>query len=330
MPTQLTIAVDLMGGDLGPRSTLPAALNFARANPAIALVLVGDVSEIPPSLPSNVRSLASTQVVTMDDKPAQALRHKQDSSMWKAIELVSTGEAHACVSAGNTGALMAMGKLLLKTFPGIDRPAICKAMPTQTGSCYVLDLGANVDCTAEQLLQFGLMGSVLAEASGVAEPTVGLLNIGSEDIKGNEQIRQASTLLESAPQLNYIGYVEGDGIFDGKADVVVCDGFVGNVALKVSEGAARLVVSYLKSGSQGGFISRLVGQFARPFLRQWHTKIDPASYNGASFLGLRGVLVKSHGSVDAKGFAYAMAVAKEQAEKKTPEKIQALLAESLA
>ncbi|WP_439134750.1 phosphate acyltransferase PlsX [Pseudomaricurvus sp.] len=326
MLSQLTIAVDLMGGDLGPRSTLPAALNFAQMHPDASVVLVGDASEIPSSLPSNVRAITTTQVVTMDDKPAQALRHKQDSSMWKAIELVAAHEAHACVSAGNTGALMAMGKFLLKTFPGIDRPAICKAMPTQRGVCYVLDLGANVDCTAEQLLQFGLMGSVLAETAGVAKPKVGLLNIGSEDIKGNDQIREASSLLEGSRDLNYIGYVEGDGIFEGHADVVVCDGFVGNVALKVSEGVARLVASYLKGGVAGGFLSRLFGQFARPFLRKWHTKIDPARYNGASFLGLQGVLVKSHGSVDAKGFGFALEVARDQAARKTPEKIQTLLA----
>lgn len=329
MPAQLTIAVDLMGGDLGPRSTLPAALNFAKAHPDTSVVLVGDAIEIPPSLPFNVRGLTSTQVVTMEDKPAQALRHKQDSSMWKAIELVANGEAHACISAGNTGALMAMGKFLLKTFPGIDRPAICKPMPTMRGVCHVLDIGANVDCTAEQLVQFGLMGSVLAETTGVTKPAVGLLNIGSEDIKGNEQIRQASALLEAHQHLNYIGYVEGDGIFEGRADVVVCDGFVGNVALKVSEGVARLVASYLQSAQSGGIFNRLIGQIARPFLRKWHTKIDPARYNGASFLGLQGVLIKSHGSVDAEGFGYALAVAREQAERKTPEKIHALLADSL-
>lgn len=329
MPPQLTIAVDLMGGDLGPRSTLPAALNFAREHADCAVVLVGDATEIPSSLPPNVRSVLSTQVVTMDDKPAQALRHKQQSSMWKAIELVASGEAQACVSAGNTGALMAMGKYLLKTFPGIDRPAICKAVPTRRGASYVLDLGANVDCTSEQLVQFALMGSVLAEASGIAAPTVGLLNIGSEDIKGNEQIRLASALLENNPHLNYIGYVEGDGIFKGDADVVVCDGFVGNVALKVSEGVARLLVVYLKESLPRGILGYLVGQFARISLRKWRTKIDPARYNGASFLGLQGVVVKSHGSVDVQGFGYALAVAKEQAERDTPNKINARLAHNL-
>lgn len=326
MPSQLTIAVDLMGGDLGPRSTLPAALNFANEQPDCVVVLVGNASEIPSSLPPNVRAVVSTQVVTMEDKPTQALRHKQQSSMWKTIELVAKGEAHACVSAGNTGALMAMGKYLLKTFPGIDRPAICKAVPTRLGASYVLDLGANVDCTSEQLVQFALMGSVLAETSGIDSPRVGLLNIGSEDIKGNEQIRVASMLLEKHPHLNYIGYVEGDGIFAGDADVVVCDGFVGNVALKVSEGVARLLAVYLRESLPRGILGYLVGQFARLSLRKWHTKIDPARYNGASFLGLQGVVVKSHGSVDIKGFGYALAVAKEQAERDTPNKINARLA----
>lgn len=318
-----------MGGDLGPRSTLPAALNFAQEYLDTVLILVGEASEIPPSLPANVRAVLSTQVVTMDDKPAQALRHKQQSSMWKAIELVAKGEAHACVSAGNTGALMAMGKYLLKTFPGIDRPAICKAVPTRRGASYVLDLGANVDCTSEQLVQFALMGSALAESLGIASPTVGLLNIGSEDIKGNEQVRLASVLLDSNPHLNYIGYVEGNGIFNGDADVVVCDGFVGNVALKVSEGVARLLVVYLRESLPRGVFGYLIGQFARLSLRKWHSKIDPARYNGASFLGLQGVVVKSHGSVDAKGFGYALAVAKEQAERDTPHKINARLAHNL-
>lgn len=329
MLSPLTIAVDLMGGDLGPRSTLPAALKFAREHSDCQLVLVGEATEIPSSLPPNVRSVVSTQVVTMDDKPAQALRHKQQSSMWKAIELVANGEAHACVSAGNTGALMAMGKYLLKTFPGIDRPAICKAVPTRRGSSYVLDLGANVDCTSEQLVQFAIMGSVLAETSGTTAPRVGLLNIGAEEIKGNEQIRVASALLEQHPHLNYIGYVEGDGIFSGDADVVVCDGFVGNVALKVSEGVAKLLVMYLKESLPRGLLGYLIGQIARVSLRKWHTKIDPARYNGASFLGLQGVVVKSHGSVDVKGFGYALAVAKEQAERDTPNKINARLAQNL-
>ncbi|NHO65236.1 phosphate acyltransferase PlsX [Aestuariicella hydrocarbonica] len=329
MPAQLTLAVDLMGGDLGPRSTLPAALNFAQANPELAIILVGEASTAPSSLPDNVHFVVSTQVVSMSDKPAYALRNKQDSSMWKAIDLVARGEAQACISAGNTGALMAMGKYLLKTFPGIDRPAICKAVPTAKGASYVLDLGANVDCTSEQLVQFALMGSVLAETAGVSSPSVGLLNIGSEDIKGNEQIRLASALLESNDHLNYVGYIEGDGIFTGAADVVVCDGFVGNVALKVSEGVARLLASYLRELLEGGFWNRLVGQIARPLLLKWHTKFDPARYNGASFLGLQGVVVKSHGSVDAKGFECALAVAKEQAAGDIPNKINHQIADCL-
>lgn len=318
-----------MGGDLGPRSTLPASLKFAHDNQDVDLLLVGDASQTPSSLPDNVHWLESSQVVAMDESPSQALRHKQDSSMWKAIESVASGRAHACVSAGNTGALMAMGKFLLKTFPGIDRPAICKSVPTRAGSSFVLDLGANVDCTSDQLVQFALMGSVLATVSGVEQPSVGLLNIGSEQIKGNEQIRLASTLLEANEHLNYIGYIEGDGIFDGRADVVVCDGFVGNVALKVSEGVARLLASYLTELLSGSWAGRLAGQITRPLLRKWHTKFDPARYNGASFLGLTGVVVKSHGSADANGFIYALMDAREQAACDMPQKINQQVADCL-
>ncbi len=318
-----------MGGDLGPRSALPAALNFAHQYPDVNLLLVGSPSLNPSDLPSNVRFLPAEQVVAMDDRPAQALRNKQDSSMWKAIECVAAGEADACVSAGNTGALMAMGRFLLKTFPGIDRPAICKPVPTAREACYVLDLGANVDCTSEQLVQFALMGSVLAETSGIARPRVALLNIGSEEIKGNEQIRLAASILEASSSLNYIGYIEGDGIFAGQADVVVCDGFVGNVALKVSEGAARLLSSYLRELLKDHKLSWLIGQIAGPLLRKWHTKFDPARYNGASFLGLQGVVVKSHGAADIAGFESALAVARDQAQRGMAQKINQQVADYL-
>jgi phosphate acyltransferase len=329
LSTRLTIAVDLMSGDLGPRSALPAALTFAQANPDTSLLLVGDSSLIPAQLPVNTQWISTSQIVTMEDRPAQALRHKQDSSMWHSIVAVADGRADACVSAGNTGALMAMGKFQLKTFPGIDRPAICKAVPTSKGSCVVLDLGANVDCSSEQLVQFALMGSVLASTSGVLSPSVGLLNIGSEEVKGNEQIRFAASLLDANEQINYQGYVEGDGIFSGAVDVVVCDGFVGNVALKVSEGVARLLTDYLIDAMGASWFGRLSGQIAKPLLRKWHMKFDPARYNGASFLGLQGVVVKSHGSADEKGFGCALAVARDQAFNEIPQKINQQLADCL-
>jgi len=326
LSTRLTIAVDLMSGDLGPRSALPAALSFAQANPDTSLLLVGDSCHTPAQLPVNAQWISTSQVVTMEDRPAQALRKKQDSSMWHSIMAVAEGRADACVSAGNTGALMAMGKFLLKTFPGIDRPAICKAVPTSKGSCVVLDLGANVDCRSEQLVQFALMGSVLASTAGVLSPSVGLLNIGSEEVKGNEQIRFAASLLDANDQINYQGYVEGDGIFSGDVDVVVCDGFVGNVALKVSEGVARLLSDYLVDAMGASWFGRLSGQIAKPLLRKWHMKFDPARYNGASFLGLQGVVIKSHGSADEKGFGYALAVARDQALNEIPQKINQQLA----
>tara|TARA_B100000446_G_scaffold141385_2_gene134007 strand:- start:29571 stop:30530 length:960 start_codon:yes stop_codon:yes gene_type:complete len=318
-----------MGGDLGPRSALPAALKFAQSHQDLSFLLVGNIDHAPAELPSNAEWIASTQVVEMCDQPAKALRQKQNSSMWYAIQAVAEGRAHACVSCGNTGALMAMGKFLLKTFPGIDRPAICKAVPTREGSSLVLDLGANVDCSSEQLEQFALMGSVLAQAGGIESPKVGLLNIGSEEVKGNEQIRLASSLLTQNPYIRYHGYIEGDGIFTGAVDVVVCDGFVGNVALKVSEGVAGLLADHLSEMERGSFFGRVAGQIARPLLRKWHMKFDPARYNGASFLGLQGVVVKSHGSADEEGFGYALAAAVEQARNEIPQKINQQVADCL-
>lgn len=318
-----------MGGDFGPRVTIPAAIRVAKASPNLELVLVGDQEQLQRYLTptdSAVRNRIliehASDVVSMHDKPAQVLRNKQQSSMWLALELVKKGEVDACVSAGNTGALMAMGKFLLKTFPGIDRPAICKPVPSANGHCYMLDLGANVKCHSEQLLQFAVMGSVLASAvDNNQAPTVGLLNIGEEDTKGNEQIKLASRLLTDSEQVNYIGYVEGDGIYSGAADVVVCDGFTGNVVLKASEGVAKLLGSWVEAILKSSWYGRIVGQIARPLLLKWQTQFDPARYNGASFLGLQGTLIKSHGGADAEGFAFALTMAKEQVEKQIPLRI---------
>ncbi len=318
-----------MGGDLGPRSTLPAALGFAQQHPETDLLLVGAPGVLPAQYPPNITFLEASDVVAMDDRPAFALRHRRESSMWKALAAVAEGRADACVSAGNTGALMAIGKYLLDTFDGVDRPAICKPVPTSRGVSYVLDLGANVECSARQLLQFGLMGSVLAATAGADSPTVGLLNIGSEETKGNDEIREAAALMEASPFINYHGYVEGDGIFAGVVDVVVCDGFVGNVALKVSEGVARLLNEIMKKAAAESVWTRLAGYFAMPLLRKWHTQFDPARYNGASLVGLQGVVVKSHGSADSTGFASAMEVARAQASAGIPQQINQRVTDSL-
>lgn len=242
-----------------------------------------------------------------------------------AINLVKQGEADACVSAGNTGALMATSRFVLKTLPGIDRPAICTMLPTVRGYTRVLDLGANVDSKAEHLLQFAVMGSVLANVNGIERPCVGLLNIGEEDIKGNEQVKEAAQLL-AASDLNYVGFVEGDGIFLDNVDVVVCDGFVGNVALKSSEGVAKLIRHYMTQEFQRNLLTRLVGLIALPVLRAFGRKIDPRRYNGASLLGLQGIVVKSHGGADALAFANAIQVAMLEAERKVPQQIDAHLA----
>ena len=267
----------------------------------------------------------ASQLVSMDESPAQALRAKKDSSMRVAINLVKQGEADACVSAGNTGALMATARFVLKTLPGIDRPAICTTLPTVHGHTRMLDLGANVDSKAEHLLQFAVMGSVLATVNGIDQPRVGLLNIGEEDIKGNEQVKEAVRLL-AASDLHYIGFVEGDGIFLDEVDVVVCDGFVGNVALKSSEGVAKLIRHYMTQEFKRNPLTRLAGLVALPVLRALGRKIDPRRYNGASLLGLQGIVVKSHGGADALAFANAIQVAMLEAERKVPQQIDAHLA----
>ena len=310
-----------MGGDHGPHVTVPAALDLQSSVPAVALVLVGMRELIEAELKSRgvpessaLRIHHATEVVGMDEAPAQALRAKKDSSMRVAIDLVKSGEAHACVSAGNTGALMAISRFVLKTLPGIDRPAICTVLPTMQGRTYVLDLGANVDCSPEHLLQFGIMGAGLAGAvEHIERPTVGLLNIGSEDIKGNEVVKQAAELLR-ASGLNFIGNVEGDDIYKGTSNVVVCDGFVGNVALKTSEGLAQMIGAFLKEEFQRSLITKLCAVAALPVINAFKKRMDHRRYNGASLLGLRGVVVKSHGSADAFAFRHALQRAVEEVE----------------
>ncbi len=316
----VTIAIDAMGGDHGTHVTVPAAVEYLRRHPGDTVVLVGVVDSIEAELRalgvtagSHLRIHAASEVVGMDETPQVALRNKKDSSMRVAINLVKSGEASACISAGNTGALMATARYVLKMLPGIDRPAIASVLPTVKGEVCMLDLGANVDCTAEHLLQFALMGSMLVSAIEHKEnPTVGLLNIGSEDIKGNEVVKMAAELLQQS-DLNFHGNVEGDDIYKGVTDVVVCDGFVGNVALKTTEGLAQMLRAFLREEFSRNIFTKLTGLIALPVLNAFRRRVDHRRYNGASLLGLKGIVVKSHGSADSLAFRCAIERAAEEA-----------------
>jgi glycerol-3-phosphate acyltransferase PlsX len=318
MADRLTLALDAMGGDHGPGVVVPAALEFMGARRDCRLILVGREEAIRDHLPGEARAddrivvHHASQEVGMDELPSKALRGKKDSSMRVAINLVKDGTADACVSAGNTGALMATARFVLKTLPHVDRPAIITAIPSLDGQTHMLDLGANVDCSAEHLFQFAVMGSELVRAvQGLEAPRVGLLNIGEEEIKGNDQVRAAHDLLV-ASSLNYVGYVEGDDIYIGDVDVVVSDGFVGNVALKSSEGVAKLIAQMLKRRFGRNPLSRLSGLLALPVLRGFRDDVDPRRYNGASLLGLRGIVIKSHGGADALAFEHALKIAEKE------------------
>lgn len=319
-----------MGGDHGPSVIVPASLDVLVQREDLALVLVGDrdaigreLGRLDPAAPARERLRVhhASQRVEMGEPPGVALRTKKDSSMRVAIDLVKHGEAAACVSAGNTGALMATARFVLKTLPGIDRPAIITALPTMTGHTHMLDLGANVDSTPEQLVQFAVMGSVLVSAvDNVATPRVGLLNIGEEPIKGNERVKETARLLAES-DVSYVGFVEGDDIYAGSVDVIVCDGFVGNVALKSSEGVARMISQFLRQEFKRNLLTRLAGLVARPVLWRLRGRIDPRRYNGASFLGLRGIVVKSHGGADRVAFAHALLEALKEVDKDVPRRI---------
>ena len=323
-----TISLDAMGGDHGPNVIVPAALSALEKYPDLDLILVGDENVLERTLESASMHLRerivvrhASQVVEMGDAPAQALRSKKDSSMRVAIDLIKRGEAQACVSAGNTGALMATAKFVLHTLAGIARPAIVTTIPALQGHTHMLDLGANVDCKSEHLFQFAVMGSVLAGAvEDIDAPRVGLLNVGQEAIKGNDQVKEADKLLATSA-LNYIGYVEGDDIFCGDVDVVVCDGFVGNVSLKTSEGVARLISEYAKQEFTKNWFSKLSGLFALPALKGFKRRIDPRQYNGATLIGLQGIVIKSHGGADAYSFEKAIAIARLEAIKQIPQRI---------
>ena len=299
-----------MGGDHGPVVTVPAAIDFVRKHEDVRVVLVGIEEAVSRCLAGvshpRIAFRPASEVVEMDEAPALAIRNKKDSSMRVAIDLVKSGEADACVSAGNTGALMAISRFVLKMLPGIERPAICALLPTVKGWVRMLDLGANVDCTPEHLLQFAIMGSSLVAAVEHRDrPTVGILNIGEEDIKGNDVVKRAAELLKTSG-LNFVGNVEGDGIFKGDADVVVCDGFVGNVALKTSEGLAQMLSKFLREEFTRNLLTKAIAVMALPVLKHFKRRVDHRRYNGASLLGLKGIVVKSHGSADMLSFGYAL------------------------
>lgn len=324
-----TIALDVMGGDHGPHVVVAAALRYLAQDRDVDLILVGDQPKIHAQLgikpggklPDRIRIRHTTETVEMDEPPANALRKKKDSSMRVAIDLVKSGDAHACVSAGNTGALMATARFVLKTLPSVDRPAIITAVPSLHGHTHILDLGANVDCTAEHLLQFAVMGSELVKAvDGIATPKVALLNIGQEEMKGNEQVKRTHELL-SRSGLNYVGYVEGDGVYLNDIDLVVTDGFVGNVALKSSEGVAKFVRHNLSAQFKRNLFTRLAGLAAMPILKSFSRTMDPRRYNGASLLGLRGIVIKSHGSADEMAFENAIRIAEKEIHCDIPRRI---------
>lgn len=324
----ITIALDAMGGDHGVSVTVSAALQALQDQPALKLILVGrrdiieaELQRLHAAEGERLVIRHASEVVTMDEPPAQALRNKKDSSMRVAINLVKEGVAQAAVSAGNTGALMATARFVLKTLPGIDRPAIVTTLPTTRDHVHVLDLGANVDCTPEQLLQFAVMGSILVSAvEGKPKPRVGLLNIGEEDIKGNEAVKQANEMLR-ASSLNYCGFVEGDDIYTGDMDVIVCDGFVGNVMLKTSEGLAHMIAHYMKQEFRRNLLTRLSALIAMPVLHAFKKRVDPRRYNGATLVGLNGTVIKSHGGADKMAFGHAILEALAEVRNNVPERI---------
>ncbi len=336
MNQPVRIALDAMSGDHGPAVIVPAALRALDHNPLLQLTLVGDESTLAAMLADagvtvgeRVRIRHTTQVVEMDEHAAAAMRNKKDSSMRIAIDLVKEGEVDACVSAGNTGALMATSRFVLKTLPGIDRPAILAELPAPGGYTLMLDLGANADCTAEHLFQFAVMGAVVASAvHGLSEPRVGLLNIGSEEIKGNETVREAAAKLQ-ATGLNYIGFVEGTDIFSDRVDVIVSDGFSGNVALKTAEGLGKMVAQSLREEFSRNPLTKLTGLFAWPVLKRFRDRLDPRHHNGASLVGLRGIVIKSHGGADEVAFEHAIRIAVLEVEKAVPKHIETLLEEQL-
>lgn len=329
------IALDAMGGDHGPAEIIPATLFALDKHEELSVILVGQEDRLQELLQQHRAASDrlivkhAPEVVEMHELPSSALRNKKQSSMRVAIELVRDGEADACVSAGNTGALMAIARYVLKMLPGVDRPAISATMPGIEGQTHLLDLGANVNASSEHLFQYAVMGTELTSAVlNIPNPTVALLNVGEEEIKGNDMVKQAAVLLADS-HLNYIGFAEGDDIYTGKIDVIVCDGFAGNIALKASEGVAKLIFHHVQSEYSNSLYGKVAGLFSLPVLRAIRRKIDPRRYNGASLLGLRGIVIKSHGSADKVSFANAIKEAILEVEKNVPERIAERLEELL-
>lgn len=330
-----TVALDAMGGDHGVSVTVPAALSILAKQADLRLILVGredalraELTRLGATETERLDVHHASETVDMDEPPAQALKNKKDSSMRVALDLVKSGQANAAVSAGNTGALMATARFVLKMLPGIKRPAILKLLPTIQNQTAMLDLGANIDCSADQLRQFGIMGSALMSATqGITNPKVGLLNIGEEEIKGNEVVKQANEMLREAP-INYVGYVEGDAIYSGNIDVIICDGFVGNVALKTTEGLVKMISVFMHEEFSKNIFTRFTALVALPVLNAFRKRVDPRRYNGASLVGLRGTVIKSHGGADALAFEYAIDEATREARNNVPAKISNLLGEA--
>jgi glycerol-3-phosphate acyltransferase PlsX len=328
----ISLAIDSHGGDYGVSITVPAALDALARNPDLSLILVGQQDVLSAELarydnkfPDRLSIHHASQIVDMDEKPASAMRGKKDSSMRVAINLVKEGEAGACISAGNTGALMATARFVLKTLSGISRPAIVSAIPTMHGHVHFLDLGANVDSSAEVLQQFGVMGSILVQAvENIEAPKVGLLNIGHEDVKGNETVKAASELLKNSP-INYVGFVEGDDIFTSDLDVIACDGFVGNVSLKTMEGLAHMITSIMKEEFNRNFMTKIAALIAMPVIKGLRRRLDKRRYNGATLLGLRGIVIKSHGSADEYAFTMAIEEGYREVQHQIPAMIEKVL-----
>jgi len=341
--TDLTIALDVMGGDQGPFITISSAIMAINKQPNLHLILCGDESIITDTLVrlkissqelvthKQLSIFPTSQVVLMSDKPIVALRNKKDSSMRKALDLVHEGRAQACVSAGNTGALLSIAHFVLKNIPGVERPALISSLPTHDKNKHVfmLDLGANVFCDSHVLYQFGVMGSVMAEqVNGINKPRIALLNMGEEEIKGSDYIKLAALELSENKDINYVGFIEGCDIFSNKADVIVCDGFVGNVALKTCEGVARLVYQKSKAAFSASLLGKLFGSLIKPSFKKLFKTMNPDQYNGASLIGLRGIVVKSHGNANSSAFLAAIEEAIKEVERQVPEKIKASFEQS--
>ena len=334
----IKVSIDASGGDYGMPVTIEAGINALSKYEDLQINFVGDSISIENELKKQRKSnllknridiTHASEVINMDESPLNALRKKKDSSMRIAINLVKEGVVDACVSAGNTGALMAIARFVLKTIDGVDRPAIMSSVPTMTGHNHILDLGANIDSKPETLLQFAIMGSIAVQhTESIQKPSIGLLNVGVEDMKGHEKIKATADLLKDS-SLNYQGFVEGDDIYKGVVDVIVCDGFEGNIALKASEGVAKMISHFIKESFNKNLLTKIVAIFAKPVLKNFKAKVDPGKHNGASLLGLKGVVVKSHGNADADSFLQAIKEAYLEAHAKITEKISKQLTQEL-